>query len=196
MSLLLFSPRLHVQSPTCSSRSSSTNVSCTRRCWWSSSNFPLIPPPLPPRLVCILPVAPPEALSPANQPWIPSQALTKLQASPTHCTPKSRRLRPTPTAPTLSVSLRSTSNSVNLTKYSLIVVVATQQKICKMIHSYCSGLGICLNLKIIIEKCLIFNIIFFKETCVYTSMIFHLLTRYECLYCLLNKDQCRILSCK
>lgn len=104
MPLLLLSLRLHVQSPTCSSRSSSTSVSCTRRCWWSSSNFPLIPPPLLPRLVCILPVAPPEALSPGNQPWIPSQAHTKLQATLTHCTPKSRRLRPTPTAPTLSVS--------------------------------------------------------------------------------------------
>lgn len=98
---LSFSSRLHVQSPTCSSRSSSISASCTRHCWWSSSNFPLIPPPLLPRLVCIIPVA----LSPVNQSWIPSQAPIRLRASPTHCTPKSRRLRPMPTTPILSVRL-------------------------------------------------------------------------------------------
>lgn len=105
MTVLLFSPRLHVQSPTCSSRSSSTSVSCTKHCWWSSNNFPLIPLLLPPPLVCIPPVALPEAPALANQPWTPSQALTRLRASPIHCTPKSRRRRPAPTAPILSVSL-------------------------------------------------------------------------------------------
>lgn len=102
--LVSFSPRLHVQSPTCSSRSSSISASCTRLCWWSSSSssFPLIPPPPPlPRLVCILPVA----LFPVNQSWIPSQVPIRLRASPTHCTPKSRRLRPMPTTPILSVRL-------------------------------------------------------------------------------------------
>lgn len=107
--LCFFPPRLHVQSPTCSSRSSSTSVSCTRRCWWSSSNFPLIPRPLSP-LVCIPLVAPPEALAPVNQPWTPSQAPTRLRALSIQCTPKSRHLRPMPTAPTLSVSPPQTSS--------------------------------------------------------------------------------------
>lgn len=103
---LFFLPRLHVQSPTCSNRSSSISVSCTRHCWWSSSSSPLIPPPPPlPRLVCILPVA----LSPVNQSWIPSQVPIRLRASPTHCTPKSRRLRPMPTTPMLSVRLVNVS---------------------------------------------------------------------------------------
>lgn len=185
--------RLHVQSPTCSSRSSNTNVSCTRRCWWSSSNFPLIPHPLPPLLVCTPLVAHLEALAPANQPWTPSQAHTSLRASPTHCTPKSRHLRPTPTAPTLSVSLGQGHHKVeknvsvwsdNLTKCSLLVrkhFCSAALKVAALTYNLITHNSH--------NQCAQTQPFSLKNLCKFIHRVFHLLAIYKYLHQPLNEDQ-------
>lgn len=83
---VLLSPRLHVQSQTCSSRSSSTSVSWPRLCLWNSSSLHLL-----------LTMACTRTL--VRQAWTPSQVTLRLQASPPQtCRPKSSSLLQTPLA--------------------------------------------------------------------------------------------------
>lgn len=77
--------RLHVQSITCSSRSSSTSASWPRPCLWSSS--------LPLHIYLCTPLQ-------ANQPWIAFHPIPRLPAFLT-CRPKSNSLHRTPLLLTL-----------------------------------------------------------------------------------------------
>lgn len=76
----LFITRLHVQSITCSSRSSSTSASWPRPCLWSSSH--------PLHIYLCTPLQ-------ANQPWITFHPIPRLLAYLT-CRPKSNSLHRTP----------------------------------------------------------------------------------------------------
>lgn len=82
----LLSIRLHVQSQTCSSRSSSTSVSWPRLCLWNSSSLHLLLTP-----ACTQTLV--------RQAWTPSRVTLRLQASPSQtCRPKSSSLLQTPSA--------------------------------------------------------------------------------------------------
>lgn len=78
--LFLLVTRLHVQSITCSSRSSSTSGSWLRPCLWSSSH--------PLHIYLCTPLQ-------ANQPWIIFHPIPRPLAYPT-CRPKSNSLHRTP----------------------------------------------------------------------------------------------------
>lgn len=83
---VLLSLRLHVQSQTCSSRSSSTSVSWPRLCLWNSSSLHLLLTP-----ACTQTLV--------RQAWTPSRVTLRLQASPSQtCRPKSSSLLQTPSA--------------------------------------------------------------------------------------------------